>query len=152
MIRKLLGYKIVDEYNGFVPEEFDEFYIFTDIECLNRFFRKYEYESQWIVIPVYHDVYRPDESDVFGYRIIDREEIGALIEDDEHAEKNLLGYQIVSRGDYHPPDGVGENEVFTRIKALDDFFRQHTGDEGDWIVIPVYEGDIEHPEIVTDLS
>ncbi|MFZ5998669.1 MAG: hypothetical protein ACOYW7_14460 [Nitrospirota bacterium] len=149
MVKRLLGYKIVDEYNGFVPEEFDEFHIFADIECLNRFFRKYEYESQWVVIPVYHDGYSPDESDAFGYRIIGREEIEAMIEE-EYAGKTLLGYQIVSRGDYHPPDGIGENEVFTRIKFLDDFFRQHTSDKDVWIVIPVYEGDLEHPEIVTD--
>jgi hypothetical protein len=151
MVRKLLGYKIVDEYNGFVPEEFDEFYIFTDIECLNRFFRKYEYESQWIAIPVYHDIYLPDESDTFGYRVISREELEEMIEDDGHNGKILLGYQIVSRGDYHPPEEIGKNEIFTRIRSLDDFFRQPTGDKEEWIIIPVYEGDLEHPEIVTDL-
>jgi hypothetical protein len=147
-MRRLLGYKIVDEYNGFVPDELNEFHVLTDLESLNRFFRSHEYESQWIVTPVYYDPRSPD--DLFGYKALSREEAEELLPDSEHAGRLLIGYQVVGRESYETPEALGENEIFTTTAVLNSFLGRHQADEDHWIVIPVYEGDVDNPEVIAD--
>ncbi|MBI3592308.1 MAG: hypothetical protein HY099_02310 [Nitrospirae bacterium] len=149
-MRKFIGYKIVDSYGGFVPEELNEYHVIADISSLNRFFRSHEYESQWIIIPVYHDTNIQVEEETPGYKILSKEESEDLIEDNESPDRILIGYQIIRREDNSPPEELAENEVIANIKLLDSFFNQHKAYDNEWIVIPVYEGDIPDPEILNE--
>lgn len=149
--RRFIGYKIVDELEGCVPDTLDETSLITDIEILNRFFNAYEYEAQWVVVPVYHDRRPGDPDDPCGYRLFSREEAEALIPETDKPGRQLLGYQIVSRAEFLPPDTIGENEIFTSLALLNRFFLDLEQEEQRWIIVPVYKGDIEHPEVVTDL-
>lgn len=149
--RRFIGYKIVDQLEGCVPDTLDETSIITDIEILNRFFGYYDYEAQWVVVPVYHDRRPGDPDDPFGYRIFSREEAEALIPESDRPGRRLIGYQIVVREGLTPPENIGEDEIFTSIALLNRFFLDLEQEEQRWIIIPVYEGDLEHPEIVTDL-
>lgn len=59
-------------------------------------------------------------------------------------KKRLLGYQIESRDGTHDiPDEFHSFEIITTKKMLDEFFSGNDG--GEWMVVPIYEGDIEKP-------
>ncbi|MEW5745866.1 MAG: hypothetical protein AB1805_10590 [Nitrospirota bacterium] len=149
-MRRLAGYKIIDEEEGFVPDLLDEAHLFTDMESLNRFFRYYEHERQWIVIPVYQDRRPGEDQEPPDYHLISREEAEALIPENDYPGRKLIGYQIVTHDEYLPPENMDENEIFTAMALINRFFLDLSPDDQRWIVIPVYEGDIEHPEVVTD--
>jgi hypothetical protein len=61
--------------------------------------------------------------------------------------RKFLGYQIISKdGNIDIPGNFYSFEIIRTKRVLDEFFRKDKS--GQWIVVPVYSGEIEEPTFV----
>lgn len=67
--------------------------------------------------------------------------------------KKLIGYQIVDEDTYAPsmPDGFYSFQIIRPSclqKVANKFFRKQMDDPVKWVIIPIYEGDVEEPTFI----
>ena len=61
--------------------------------------------------------------------------------------KKFVGYQIESADRMHSiPDGFFSFQILS-MATVDNFFTENKTN-GEWVVIPIYDGDIEEPKYV----
>ncbi|MGO9377046.1 MAG: hypothetical protein ACLP29_00680 [Dissulfurispiraceae bacterium] len=79
--------------------------------------------------------------------VFKRREYTGKAQPKENSQKKLVGYQIESRDGKHDiPAEFTSFEIIKTKKALDEFFKDNT--DGQWMIVPVYEGDIEGPRFI----
>lgn len=67
--------------------------------------------------------------------------------------KKIIGYQIVSDdGENNIPDEFYSFEIFEKFEHVIDWLEEEKNDpthEIDWVILPIFEGDIEEPTIIS---